>query len=251
MIDIHAHILPNIDDGPKDESLALAILQKAEEQGVTEIVLTSHYYGKKSTPERFAEKRAEAFEKIKASVPEKIRLRLGAEVHFSGVNVPKAEALEFFAIEGTKYVLLELPFLCRWSQAMSERIAEFIADTGYVPILAHVERYKELRKNPQLITELVNLGCLLQVNTGAFLDRKQKSFAFALLKKGFVHCIGSDVHDMEKRCYNYTEAKAAVEKAGFSQEWQEIQENMRRLLDGEIAHAVCGKSVKKFLWWYF
>ncbi len=250
MIDIHTHVLPHIDDGAKDTATAVALLQAELEQGVDTVVLTSHFYGRKRSPQQFLEKRAEAFAHIQGEIPPAMRVVLAAEVHFTGVNMPDFEELCKLSIGDTRYILLELPFTSAWTKSLTEKIGEFISETGYTPIIAHVERYGEVRKKPSLVSELANMGCLIQVNVGSFLSKEEKGLAFALLKHGLVHCMGSDTHDTEKRAPIWLAAKDAVEKAGYSKEWQQAQEIMEKVIDGGQVCVERKKPVKKFLWKY-
>ncbi len=246
MIDMHTHILPHIDDGAKDSTMSAFMLKKELEEGVKTIVLTSHYYGRRHSPVRFLERRASAFEKIKDKIPEGLEIRLGAEVHFTGVNVAEYEELCKLAIEGTKYILIEFPFTEKWTYELLDKLADFISETGYTPIIAHVERYREVQKRLAYITELIHMGCLIQVNTNAFLDKRDKKLAYALLKNGMVHCIGTDTHDLENRAPNYTETYEAVKKAGFEEEWATIQANMQKILADEEVEITTPKVLKKF-----
>ncbi len=248
MIDIHTHALPNIDDGATDPQISKEILQMEWEQGVREVVFTPHYYGKCSVDE-FLQKCQTALDSIRADIPAGMKIRLGAEVLLTGVNDPTDEAICALAIEGTKYVLLELPFK-RWRESLLDRIADFIAETGYTPIIAHVERYTEALKNPSILTYLIELGCLLQVNTSTFLDRRLKGFAFALLKKGMVHGLGTDAHNITNRSVDYAEAKNAILKKGMDAKWNGIQWCMQQVLKGE-AVLLTAPRIRKFAWWYF
>jgi protein-tyrosine phosphatase len=246
MIDIHTHILPHIDDGAKDTATAREMLKMQSEQSVKTIVSTSHYYGRKHSPQRFLEKRSEAFARIKDALPQDMEVRLGAEVHFTGVNMPEADKLCLLAIEKTKYILMELPFTTKWSGGILHKLADFVYETGYTPIIAHVERYDEVLKKPSIVNDFVDMGCLIQVNAQSFMDKKTKGFAFALLRHGLVHCIGSDAHDMETRKPCLNEAKQAIETAGLGIEWDKIQENMQTILNGENVEVEYALPVKKF-----
>ena len=113
-----------------------------------------------------------------------------------------------------------------------------------------MERYREARKNPSIITDLVNMGCLLQVNTGTFLRKEDKKFAFALLKHGLVHCLGTDAHDVENRAPDYVEAKKVLEEKGFAADFERIQENMRLILDNERVNIPEHRPLKKVLGFY-
>ena len=247
MIDIHTHILPHIDDGAQSTAIAKELLLEQQRQGVTSIVLTPHFYGKTYSPQRFLRKRDETFACIKELIPDGVELRLGAEIHFTGVNVPEYADLCSLAIEGTRYLLVELPFTEKWTSDIMDIIGDFAYETGYTPIIAHVERYREIKKKPHLVNDFVDMGCLIQVNADSFLDKKDKGLAFALLRHGLVHCIGSDTHDLETRTPCLLQAKQAIEAAGYAEEWEKIQQNMKNILADEIVETEYVLPVKKFL----
>lgn len=253
MIDMHTHILPRLDDGAKNSSTSVAMLRLAKAQGVNTVVLTPHFYGKRQSPAEFLQRRNSAYQRLRSRMDEEgvdIGLRLGAEVHFTGINVPEFDDLCSLAIEGTKYVLFEFPFTTKWSGVLLDKLSEFITETDYTPIVAHVERYAEVRKNPSLVARLIDLGCLIQVNAQAFIDKRDKNFALALLKKNSVHCIGSDAHDEMGRAPNLLSAKDKIEKAGVLEQWQSIQKTMQTILQGEKIQTERVKPVKKFLGFY-
>ncbi len=244
MIDIHTHILPHLDDGAQSVDISEQMLAMEKAQGVDCVVFTPHYYGKYS-PQQFLAMRKNALEELKETIPEGMEVRVGAEVHFTGINVLDFDELCTLAIEGTKYILLEFPFTSEWSQLLMDTLAEFISDTGYTPIVAHIERYIEVLQNPSLVSRLVEMGCLIQVNAESFCRKISKKFVFALLKHGLIHCIGTDAHDMKTRPPEYLQAKAAVEKAGCSAEWEKIQKNMKTIIRGGYVRVEVAKPVKK------
>ena len=250
MIDMHTHILPHIDDGAKNTQMSVAMLDALQGQGVQTVVLTPHYYGKRSNPTTFLQRRNEMYDHIKPQIPEGIEVKLGAEVHFTGINMPDFDELCKLAIEGTGYILLEFPFTMAWTSNLMECLSDFIRTTDCTPIIAHAERYPELQKNPSLAFELVRMGCLIQVNAPAFLDKREKKLAFALLKNGYVHCLGTDAHDLEKRPPDILTAKAAVEKAGYLAEWKRAENIMKDVIEGRQVRVECGKPIKKFLGMY-
>ena len=247
MIDIHTHILPHLDDGAKDSTVSLALLQMQQRQGVKTVVFTPHFYGKQYSPEHFLIKRNNAYAHMRKKFPQGMEFRLGAEVHFTGINVLEYADLCSLAIEGTKYLLMELPFTTKWTKDILSKVGEFAYETGYTPIIAHVERYREVRKNPALVNELVDMGCLIQVNADAFLDKKDRSFVFALLSHGLIHCIGSDTHDIKNRPPCMAIAKDAVENAGYGEEWEKIQDIMQDVLADKKVETEYATPVKRFL----
>ncbi len=232
MIDIHTHILPNVDDGADSVSASAELLRMEEEQGVRELVFTPHYYGKKTLAE-FLASREEAKKSIEGEIPRGMKVRMGAEILLTGINDPTDETICALAIEGTKCVIFELPFSSRWSDRLFERIADFIAETGYTPIIAHVERYAEVLNDPSVLPYLVQMGCLIQVNTGAFLHKNTRRFALAALKHGLVHCMGTDAHDTSNRAPNYAEAREVIRKKKCTDEFTSVQWSMKKILAGE------------------
>ena len=253
MVDMHTHILPRLDDGAKDSSTSMAMLRLSKAQGVDTVVLTPHFYGKRHNPAEFLLRRNASYQRLLARMQEtqtEIDVRLGAEVHFTGINLPDFDELCSLAIEGTKYILFELPFTTKWASVILEKLYEFMGETEYTPIIAHVERYAEIRKNPSIVARLIDMGCLIQVNAQAFLDKRDKGFAFALLKKDSVHCIGSDAHDETGRAPNLLGAKESIEKAGFSDKWQTIQKTMQNILQSEKIQTETVLPVKKFFGFY-
>lgn len=246
MIDLHTHILPGLDDGARNAEVSREQLRMEAVEGVKTLVFTPHFYGKRRTPESFIEKRAKAFDSIRPYIPENMQTRLAAEVYFSGVNMPEAETLCRLAIENTKYILFELPFTTAWSQSIMEQISDFIAETDYTPIIAHVERYEEVRKNPALLSELADMGCLLQVNAQAFTNKRERGLALAMLRRGFVHCLGTDTHDVEGRAPDFTTARQIVEKKVGKEAWLRAQEIMQAVLADERVKPPHDGSLRKF-----
>lgn len=244
MVDIHTHILPHLDDGAQNIGISEEMLAMERAQGVNCVVFTPHYYGKYS-PQQFLAMRKVALEELKEKIPDGMEVRVGAEVHFTGINVIDFDELCTLAIEGTKYILLEFPFTSEWSQSLMDTLADFISDTGYTPIVAHVERYIEVLQNPSLVSRLVDMGCLIQVNAESFCRKISKKFVFALLKHGLIHCIGTDAHDAKTRPPAYLEAKAEVEKAGYLTEWEKVQKYMKTIVRGGYVRVERGKPVKK------
>lgn len=251
MTDLHTHILPGIDDGAIDEGVSSEQMKSLLEQGVDKVVFTSHYYGRKRSPKQFLEARADALCRIKDLIPEGMETYLGAEVHFAAEMAASDESICSMAIGDTRYILAELPFTTAWNKGLWRRLEDFISSTDYIPVIAHVERYDEAQKKPALLSELVDMGCLLQVNTQAFLKKEDSAMAFALLEHGLVHCLGTDTHNMRERAPKYAAAKEAIEEAGLYDRFERIQENMLLLLEDKPIKTEKTKPVKKFFKLYY
>ncbi len=249
MIDMHTHILPDLDDGAKNDNEMTALIRAEILNGVREIVFTPHCYAQKQPIQCFLKRRAAVMERVRPLLPAGIKTRVGAEVRLLGVNDPTNDALCSLAIEGTRCVLVELPFTGKWNGALLVKLFRFIADTGHQPIIAHIERYEQIRRKPTLVNTLVKMGCLIQLNTGAFLDKHTQKFAFCLLRHGLVHCFGTDAHNCEDRPSNYKEAKDFVKEKGCKKEWAQVQARMRQILKNQKVENAC-VPIKKLFWWY-
>ena len=249
MIDLHTHILPHMDDGAKETAISVEMLQQELRQGVDTVVLTSHYYGRKKSPKDFIIKRNTMYHHLKERKTRGVKTLIAAEVHFTGVNVADYEDLCLLAIEGTKYILMEFPFTTKWDRSILGSLAEFVSETGYTPIIAHAERYPEVQKNPALLTELMDMGCLIQVNIGSFTDRREKRLAFAIVKHGMLHCLGTDAHDTGLRAPDWSNKEILFDK-GYKYEWDRAQDIMEKVVAGEQVRVEPCKPIKKFLWYY-
>lgn len=249
MIDFHSHVLPGMDDGAKDAEMAVAMVDESVRQGVTTIVCTPHYYSKRS-PRSFVEKRKAAFQRLMERGASGIEFRLAAEVFFTEDTSVSFDDLAILAIENTRYILLELPFQKRYTERLFEKLDEFISETGLTPIIAHVERYPALLAKPSIVTRLVDMGCLIQVNAVAFEVKGVKSFAECLLRKGMIHVVGSDMHNTDARPQSMQAYEAAVERLGMQAAAKKIDDIGAAILrDDEIS--VSSKPIGKFFGKYF
>lgn len=230
-IDVHTHILPRIDDGAKNKEESLGLLRSLKEQGVKTAVFTPHYYGKKHSPEQFLAHRQAAFEELEGEIPEGIDCRLGAEVHFTPELFVSDAKLATLTIQNSRYLLTELPFETEWNELLFERLHRFIRNTECVPVLAHVERYGEVRRDPNVLERFVRCGCLMQVTGEAFLNRRTRNLSLALLRHGYVHFLGSDAHNLTDRPPRVEAVREELKRSGEHDSLQRIDENARRMLE--------------------
>ncbi|MBQ2740517.1 MAG: hypothetical protein IJF39_02715 [Clostridia bacterium] len=240
MIDFHSHVLANLDDGAKDLETSIKMLEESKRQGVKTVVCTPHYYGKKRGPEQFLNKRAAIISSLHPHVPEGMQLRFGAEVHFSEDTMTAFEDLASLRIENTRYIMIELPFTSRYSEKLFEKIEAFIAETDCIPLIAHVDRYFAIYRKPAILTRLAEMGCLFQVNVESFFFKGVQGLVRAMLKKGMVHAVGSDMHNMENRRPNM-QAFAEL----LQQMPPEVQEQLRQTQEGILENRTIVPTVRR------
>lgn len=206
MIDMHCHLLPGVDDGPRDWDESLALVRQGAEDGIRAALVTPHLG--ELDPER-AEVVKRKFSELVGRVREEginMRLILGAEVAF-GLGL---ERLNEFGVGtfGGRYFLLELLPLGFVSPSLEEVLFN-LQLKGLRPVLAHIERYPGLVDDTERLEKLVRMRALLQVNAETFL-RKQAKTALKLARMRLVHIVGSDAHDPRSRPMRMAEAYRVV-----------------------------------------
>ena len=196
MIDIHSHILYDVDDGSVSLENSIEILKKAEDAGFTDIILTPHFI------EGYYENiKSEIGPKIKtlkqASYGENIEITLhhGNEI-FLTENSPKlVYDCKAATLANSRYVLFEVPFTTRMMN-LEEILSEFI-EMGCIPVLAHPERFSFIQEDPASLIKLLKMGVLAQSNYGSFIGmygKEAKKTAEILLENRLVQFLGSDTH---------------------------------------------------------
>ncbi|MCC8356925.1 MAG: capsular polysaccharide biosynthesis protein [Oscillospiraceae bacterium] len=210
MLDFHTHILPGMDDGSKDVSTSLAMLEASAAYGADAVAVTPHFYGEDNSPAQFLARRDMAFRRLtsvlEASGGDYPRLLLGAEVRFfNGISI--TEDLDSLCLEGTRLLLLEMPFV-RWNERMLREVAA-ISRRGVKPVAAHVERYMDFQPK-RILADFMGLDIYIQCNAEFFLTRKTARRALHMLENGQIQFLGSDAHNTTTRPPNLFPARELI-----------------------------------------
>ena len=236
MIDIHCHIVPNIDDGAKNLEDALQMAKIAYSEGIRKIINTSHYHP--SFEYKKGEELLKSVKKFNYILKENnidIEVFIGNELYYSEDIINIIEQKEFYTLNNSKYLLIEFPPI-RFPKNLVDIIYE-IKIRGYIPVLAHVERYKEVQENINLIYECINEGALIQVNASSIMGKNRKDAEITskiLLVNNMVHFIATDAHSSERRrplikeAYNYV-----VDKYGDKFAENLFVENQNKVIKDE------------------
>lgn len=210
MIDFHSHILPNIDDGSRGLEESLHMLQKEAKDGVTDVVVTPHYYADRYSLDRFMERRNKSLEALKSHLTEEFpSIHIGAEV-FYFPDMGEASMLSRLCIDDTQTLLLELPFV-QWTSKMIKDVDKILRNQQLNVILAHIERYYEFQKDKNAYYEMLELPVVGQINAGPLLKRSKRKLVLNLLNDGCASVMGSDCHNMDKRPPNLLEGRKIIE----------------------------------------
>jgi len=200
VIDLHAHVLPAVDDGPRAVEGSLALARAAVAAGTTELAATPHVTWELPTTSSAvrAGVRALQGELDAAGIP--LRLHPGAELAVSkAVDLDDAE-LAALRLGGGEWLLVECPL--RASAAGFERAALHLQTRGHRVVLAHPERSPVLQRDPAKLAALVAEGMLAQVTAGSLVGAfggTVERFALDLVEAGLVHLVASDAHDAVRR----------------------------------------------------
>lgn len=202
MIDIHCHILPDIDDGATCLDEALEMARMAVRSGVTEIVTTPHFYGELGQAE-YRQLMNQRFTQLdeairQAGIP--LKLHPGAEILCLPETAELASLRRLPTLGKTDYVLTEFYFDESFAY-MDECLADVVAG-GYRPVVAHPERYGVIQRDPLLLTRWARLGYVLQLNKGSVLGAfgsLVEQTANAILELGIAHLFASDAHSSLSR----------------------------------------------------
>ena len=215
MIDLHAHLLPSVDDGSANMEESLKLLEMLTAQGISQVFATPHFYADKDSPEAFFARRDCAYAELLAARPDHLAsVSIGAEVaYFQGIS--RMSALSDMRLGASKLLLLEMP--CeRWSDYTVREMIELSCSGELRPVIAHIERCLPYQPSRVWKTFLEN-GIVFQANASFFIRPKTARLALRLWKRGAVHAIASDCHNVHLRPPRMREAMDAV-SARFGEE---------------------------------
>ena len=196
MIDVHSHILPNIDDGSRSIDETFNLIKEAKEAGFEGIICTSHYmenYYETDRPEREVWINA-IHENLKNKNIE-MNLYLGNEIYMSDNIIKLLEDGKATTMNDTSYVLFELPLNVE-PMNLYDMVYE-MQQYKIVPILAHPERYSFVQTDPELIYDLIDKGVLMQANYGSIVGqygKKAQMIVQKFLENNMIHMLGTDAH---------------------------------------------------------
>jgi protein-tyrosine phosphatase len=213
MIDIHAHILPGVDDGAADLDTTLAMCAMAAKDGTTIMVATPHEgMGNWRTPRRDVLSKVATLNKTidQSGIP--LKILPGADVLLTSDTTDRLSTGELTTVADTgSFMLIELPAV--FAPEFIRRQVFALKIKGVTPIITHPERNELAMHTQGLMENLVRSGALIQVTAGAFtgsFGRRVRSNAISLLLRRMAHVVASDCHDTETRPPGLSDACAVI-----------------------------------------
>lgn len=237
MIDIHCHILPGLDDGSPDLETSLEMCRAAAADGVTHVVATPH--SNDEFPFEY-EVVARCREELQQACGPRPVLLTGCDFHLNPTNLEQLQANPtHFTIAQKNHLLLEptnygLP-------PNYDRVLFQMRCRGIVPVLTHPERNPIFQSKHDLVVQMIEKECLIQVTAGAFLGRFGRTaerMALDLLRKDMIHVVASDAHDPKNRPPTLRAAfEKVAQEAGAATAELLFEENPRNIIEGKACRA--------------
>lgn len=198
IIDIHAHILPGIDDGARDWDECRSMLREAYDQGIRHITATPHYSRRGLNPGIY-DLAARLLEEA-GTIGPGFDTGLGQETYFHQGLIENLRQGKALTLEGSRYVLVE--FAPQVSAASLYQAARAMLMAGYLPVIAHVERYFCLREGRHM-ADLLQCGCMLQMNytslEGRGIWNREARWCRRQILDGRIHLLATDMHRIDFR----------------------------------------------------
>jgi protein-tyrosine phosphatase len=251
MIDLHAHILPGMDDGASDISESIAMARVASGDGIKTIAATPHVL--QGVFDNGKDEILSAVEKLNKTLREQniaINILPGAEYNLETDLPHKLARGELLTINNNgRYLLVELPSV--FLPGYTAQILYEIQLQGVIPIIAHPERNSSFINRPAALKEMISRGILAQITsasiTGLFGKRVQQT-AFSFLKQGLVHLVSSDAHSSRGRAPLLSRAYQEIEKhmdRNYAE--QIVCQNPYLIIKGESVDRLPGHNNSN--WW--
>lgn len=237
MIDIHCHILPGLDDGPKDLEESLRMCELADGDGIKTIVATPHNLN--GIHRNGGAEIIEAVGALNAALGERginISIIPGSDVHMEPGLTAEIEGGDVLTInDNRRFLLLELPTFFIPEQA--SRMVFELRVKGLTPVISHPERNDTIMKDTDVLRGLINAGALAQITamslTGGF-GQAPKKTALELLGLNMAHVLASDAHNSDSRPPRLSEALKVIEKElGNEAARKMVEETPALILKGE------------------
>ena len=215
MIDLHCHLLPGLDDGPKDMAQSLAIARLAVDDGIERAVVTPHILpGRWDNEKAIIEDTAAQFRKalLDAGIP--LEIHCAAEVRVSDLIFPllEKEKIPFLGRDG-EYDVMLIEFPANYIIPGTESLVGWLVKNGIRPVIAHPERNREMAGQPDKLRRFLDMGCLAQLTAASIVGRfgsNTQTVSEYFISENMIDLVASDTHNTSTRAPRMTEARRRV-----------------------------------------
>ena len=211
-LDLHAHVLPAVDDGPDTIEGALALLRALQDEGVRTVAATPHVHPAYPTTVATRDERLALVQEATATAGLTITVVQGGDLDLEYAASYDDDLIRAWALGGGPAVLVEFPWGPTWPLALAPTCRD-LRLRGFLPIVAHPERSRPVQQRPDRLDQVIASGAVCQITTGSlaghFGETAQRT-AFALLRDRRGHMIASDAHGVNFRGPSFSGARKAL-----------------------------------------
>lgn len=235
MTDTHSHILFDVDDGSSSIEESIELLKQLATIGFKHVILTPHYI-EGSQYNSFNQEKKTKFQLLQQQLKKEaldLEIHLGNEIYIHQDIITSLKQEKIFSLNNTKYLLIEFPF---YNQVLNlDDLLYELKYHGFIPVIAHPERYEVFQKNPSLIEDLKANGILFQANYASILGyygSKAKKLVKYLFKHHYIDFLGTDIHHLKKSFVidNFPKIQRKIIKLTGPTYYQQIQNNANQLV---------------------
>lgn len=255
MIDLHCHLLPGVDDGSANLETSLRLAQEAVTNGVDYALLTPHHMNGVYVNHRAdVIKQTQAFQDKLTKHGIKLTVFPGQEVRINGDLLTALDQNDIlFADEGNHYLMLEFPD--DDVPAYTDQMIYDLQQRGIIPIIVHPERNTMIMKQPDLLLNLLQKGCLSQLTASSYVGtfgKKVETFCHQLIAAGQGYVFASDVHNLPGRKYEMREAFEQLRKEFGNELAETFEGNAKVIINGDLVmtHSMAPIGRKKKKKWF-
>lgn len=248
IIDLNSHILPKVDDGSKDIEISLNMARICLRNNITTVVATPHYV--KGSMESDYGTNLRSLKKFNERLKEEnidLKLYLGTEAYLDQDIFTSLKNKKISTINNSRYLLIELPGID--NNSFHKDVLKKLVKYGYIPIIAHPETYIDVISNPNKVYELIEIGCLVQINIPSLegrLGEAVRETAVKLLKHDMVHFIGSHAHSDIRRSPNISDGLEILRKLiGENYYLELVSINPQKVINNEDIEKREYKTIKE------
>ncbi|PTE90136.1 capsular biosynthesis protein [Staphylococcus equorum] len=235
MIDIHNHILVDVDDGPRSIEETIHLLEQAHNEGVTDIVATPHHlHPRYENNIQVVKEKLEELRNNEIIKQLGINLYPGQEIRVTDQIIDDIHNGKIEGINNSKYLLVE--FSSNEVPHYTHKLFYELQTMGYVPIIAHPERNKAITENLEILFDLVNGGALSQITSSSLLGdfgRKVKKISLQMIDNNLTHFVASDAHSSAIRPFAMDKLFNERKLKTYYEDLERFMENGKAVINNE------------------
>ncbi|MFB4163873.1 tyrosine-protein phosphatase [Alteribacillus sp. JSM 102045] len=247
MIDLHCHILPGIDDGPKTIEESMELARAAEADGIHTLIATPHHRnGAYDNPGDTIPHLVDYVNRVIKNSQIDVTVLPGQENRITGELLEELQQGTAIPLNHSRYVFVE--FSSVQVPQYTSRLFFDMQVEGYVPIIVHPERNQTFLEHPNKLYELIKGGALTQVTAHCFTKKapkKARQFAELLLDHQMLHLVATDAHDVKNRPFDLSKAYRFMESKQGEEEIFYLMDNAQRIAENEDIYPEPPERVKK------